>query len=206
MKRIAVIGGGYAGTAFAIHVTRAARSPLEVIVVEPRAEVGGGLAHSDADPDHRLNASDVIHPLFPDDDLHFRGWLESTGRLAADPYARYADERQYPRRGDFGAYLTAQFALHARSNRSGSTLTQRCGTAVSIERRGDGFHFELAAGDPFEAERCVIAIGQEPVVSSARASAAERWGCGGGVPARAMWFSGNTVPLTLPNRASCCSA
>lgn len=161
MNRIAVIGGGYAGTAFAIHLSRAASSPREIVVVEPRERVGGGLAYSSTDPDHRLNAADVIHLLYPDDDLHFRRWLESTGRLAADPEAWYADERLYPRRGDFGAYLTDQFAAHAKSNPSGSTLVHRRTAAADIELRDGVFFIDLADGASIEADRCVIALGRE---------------------------------------------
>lgn len=162
MRRVAIIGGGYAGTAFAVHLSRRAESPLEIVIVEPREDVGGGLAHSAIDPDHRLNAPDVIHLLYPDDDLHFRRWLEESGRLAADSQAWYADGRLYPRRGDFGAYLAAELAAHAGANPSGSTLTHRRGAAGAIERRGEGFRIAIRGGEPVEVDRCVIALGQEP--------------------------------------------
>ncbi len=162
MPRIAVIGGGYTGTAFAVHLSRLSPVPLDIAVVEPRRQVGGGLAYSTDNPDHRLNAPDVIHPLYPEDELHFRGWLEHTGRLAADPTAWYEDQRLYPRRGDFGAYLTAQFADHAASNSSGSKLTHLRARAKSIERRHDLLLIELTSGECIEADRCVIAIGRTP--------------------------------------------
>ncbi len=162
MVGVAVIGGGYTGTAFAVHLARATRIPLDITVVEPRKRVGGGLAHSAIEPDHRLNAPDVIHPLYPDDDLHFRRWLETAGRLAEDPEAWYADGRLYPRRGDFGAYLTAQFESHAAENPSGSRLTHRQSSARAIEQRESGFRVELADGESLQVARCIIAIGREP--------------------------------------------
>jgi uncharacterized NAD(P)/FAD-binding protein YdhS len=72
MSCAAISGGGYTGTAFAIHLSRAATKPLDIWVIEPRERVGGGLAHSTEDPNHRLNAPDDIHLLYPDDALHFR--------------------------------------------------------------------------------------------------------------------------------------
>jgi len=161
MRRVAVIGGGYAGAAFAVHLSRQADAPLGIVVVEPRQQVGGGLAYSTPDPNHRLNAPDVIHPLYADDDLHFRRWLEDTGRLAADPGGWYGDGRLYPRRGDFGAYVAAEFAAHRTSNPSHSSLDHRRDRAESIERRPDGVHLALAGGDTIVADRCVIALGHE---------------------------------------------
>jgi len=161
MTRIAVIGGGYTGTAFAVHLSRTTKTPLDIVVVESREQVGGGLAHSAVDPDHRLNAPDTIHPLYSDDPLHFRHWLETTGRLAADPQAWYSDNRLYPRRGDFGAYLTAQFADHARANPSSSSLAHRRDTATAIDVQDGALRIELAKGDTLLADRCAITLGQE---------------------------------------------
>ncbi|MEJ2186056.1 MAG: FAD/NAD(P)-binding protein [Gemmatimonadota bacterium] len=161
MTHVAVIGGGYAGAAFAIHLSRMAGQPLLITVVEPREQVGGGVAYSTPDRDHRLNAPDVIHFLYPDDDLHFRRFLEESGRLAEDPEGLYVDERLYPRRRDFGAYVAAEFAAHAASNPSGSTLVHRRGKAVGIERRRNGLRIELADGEPIDAGRCVIAVRHE---------------------------------------------
>ncbi len=161
MNRVAVVGGGYAGAAFAVHLSRRARGPLDIVVVEPRAQVGGGLAYSTPDPNHRLNAPDVIHPLYEDDEEHFRRWLEATGRLAADPDAWYRDGRLYPRRGDFGAYVAAEFAAHGKSNPSGSSLEHRRDRAVAIRRRPNGVRLALAGGGTIAADRCVIALGHE---------------------------------------------
>ena len=161
MSCVAIIGGGYTGTAFAIHLSRAAPKPLDILVIEPRERVGGGLAHSTEDPNHRLNAPDVIHLLYPDDPLHFRGWLEDTGRSRSDPDAWYADGRLYPRRGDFGAYLTAQFDAYAARCPSDSNLIHVRRSAVSVEPCSRGFRIALTGGERIEAGYCVIAVGPD---------------------------------------------
>jgi uncharacterized NAD(P)/FAD-binding protein YdhS len=176
MNCVAIVGGGYTGTAFAIHLSRAAPSPLNILVTEPRKRVGGGLAHSTEDPNHRLNAPDDIHLLYPDDSLHFRSWLEDTGRLRSDPEAWCADGQLYPRRGDFGAYLTAQFETHARHNPSASILTHIRQSAVSVERRDGWFRIGLGDGDSIEAGRCVIAVGPDSTAIPAALAGAKDLG------------------------------
>lgn len=162
MEQVAIIGGGFAGTAFAVHLSRTAPRPLDIVLVEPRAHLGCGLAYSTLGPDHRLNAPDTVHPLYPSDEHHFRTWLESTRRLAADPEARHSDGRLYPRRCDFGAYLTAQAAVHAMTNPSNSRLIHCHDVATGIEPRHGRLSIELAEGKPMAVDRCVIATGHEP--------------------------------------------
>jgi uncharacterized NAD(P)/FAD-binding protein YdhS len=56
MATVIVIGGGFTGAALAIGLSRLAQMPLDIAVIEPRAEVGRGVAFSGTDRDHRINA------------------------------------------------------------------------------------------------------------------------------------------------------
>ena len=40
---IAIVGGGYIGSAAANHLSRSARQSLEIVVVEPSEVLGGGI-------------------------------------------------------------------------------------------------------------------------------------------------------------------
>lgn len=122
LKTVAVVGGGYAGVACAIHLARATTEPLRIVVIEPSADPGRGLAHSSPHPDHRLNGQPVVHSLYPEAPLHFEEWLTETGALARDPAARTAQGAIYPRRADFGRYANQQFRACMASNPSGSTV------------------------------------------------------------------------------------
>ena len=43
-RRIVVIGGGYSGAAFAVQLVRKSSVAVAITIVEPREEVGRGLA------------------------------------------------------------------------------------------------------------------------------------------------------------------
>ena len=61
MTAVIVIGGGFTGAAVAIALSRQAQTPLDIAVVEPRPEVGRGVAFSATDRDHRTNALAASH-------------------------------------------------------------------------------------------------------------------------------------------------
>ena len=93
---IAVIGGGFCGAAFVLHLLRdfpalAAR----IDVVEPRDTLGSGLAYSTPDPTHRINVAAARMALFAEDPEHFDRWFRESGRLAADPEAGEYGEPEY---------------------------------------------------------------------------------------------------------------
>lgn len=47
VHNVSIIGGGFAGTLAAIKLIRAATQPLLVRIIEPRTQLGRGLAYSD---------------------------------------------------------------------------------------------------------------------------------------------------------------
>ncbi|WP_312666044.1 FAD/NAD(P)-binding protein, partial [Pantoea sp. CTOTU49201] len=53
--QVIIVGGGFSGTALAIHLARTSSSRLLITVVEPRASLGGGVAYSTQEPAHRIN-------------------------------------------------------------------------------------------------------------------------------------------------------
>jgi len=67
MTAVIVIGGGFTGTAVAIALSRRAQTPLDIAVIEPRVEVGRGVAYSATDRDHRINAPAASHFVTADD-------------------------------------------------------------------------------------------------------------------------------------------
>jgi uncharacterized NAD(P)/FAD-binding protein YdhS len=78
MTAVIVIGGGFTGAAVAVALSRQAQTPLDIAVIEPRAEVGRGVAFSATDRDHRINAPAANHVLTTDDvgGFHARPALE----------------------------------------------------------------------------------------------------------------------------------
>jgi uncharacterized NAD(P)/FAD-binding protein YdhS len=160
LSAIAVIGGGYSGAALAIHLSRAAPRPLEILLIEPRAQLGTGLAHSTQHPDHRLNAADSIHLLYLDAPDHFSAWLRTSGALERDPQAIAPSGRVYPRRADFGTYVNAELARHLASNPSGTTIEHVSRRALHVTAGERDFEVALEGGETVHATACVLALGQ----------------------------------------------
>lgn len=112
-RQVVIVGGGYTGTAVAIHLARAARPGLEITVVEPRAQVGQGVAYSSADATHRINVPAERMWLSRAEQDSFERWYEEADGLRDDPDARWHDGKIYPRRGVFGRYMAEKFAQAA---------------------------------------------------------------------------------------------
>jgi len=163
MKRVVILGGGYAGATAAIHLSRRSAEPLELTLVEPRAVPGQGLAHSTPHPDHRLNGPPGNHSVHPDEPDHFARWLAESGTLAADPAATEPTGLCFARRLDFGRYMAAELERHAGANPSGSPIAHVREAAVSIERRAAGPLVRLGSGRALAADRCVLALGWDAV-------------------------------------------
>ena len=112
-KRIAIVGGGFSGASTAVQLVRRSFAALDITVVEPRARVGGGLAHSSDEPDHRLNGQPRSHNIDPIDEGMFVRWCEAHGAFVADPDARLPNDTMFMRRAVFRAFLEDTVAQHA---------------------------------------------------------------------------------------------
>jgi uncharacterized NAD(P)/FAD-binding protein YdhS len=153
-----ILGGGFSGTCAAIHLLRQRARAVDVVLVEPAPHPGGGLAHSSADPDHRLNAPVSVHVVIPDIPDHLETWLRTNGYAARDNEAMH-DGVLYPRRSDFGAYMRAQLADAARTSASRFRHVQD--RAVGVETANDGYRISLASGAQLSGRACIVATGHE---------------------------------------------
>ncbi|MCQ9156671.1 FAD/NAD(P)-binding protein [Acidomonas methanolica] len=149
-RRVAIIGGGASGALAAIALARRF-DPAELAVIEPREEVGRGLAYSTPEPAHLLNVRAANMSALADVPDDFVAWLARNGH-AADPEAFVA-------RRVWGEYA------HARFLESGVAHLRT--TAASIEAGPDGAAIQLASGDRLLAERVVLAMGHAPPVDVA---------------------------------------
>lgn len=156
---IAIIGGGYSGAAVALHLAHRGAA-ARVIVYEPRAELGRGLAYSTSDPDHRLNVPDSKMTLFSHDPLHFRHWLSSADlpRLPAGSATLAGDI--FAPRAVFGQYVAAALAPLLAAGR-----IEHCqASATSIRKQGAGFAVRDDRGQVQKVEAVVLAVSHPPPV------------------------------------------
>ncbi len=158
---VAIVGGGFTGAVFAIHLSRMAGRPLDIALVEPRARPGCGVAYDTDDPDHRLNAPLQIHFVYPDAPDHLPRWYAEQGGPARDPEALGPDGNYYPQRGEFGRYVEEQLRAHIAENASGSTIRHIRSRAAAARRTAGGYRLTLDDGQTLSARLTVLAAGYE---------------------------------------------
>ncbi|MFV0262612.1 MAG: FAD/NAD(P)-binding protein [Kluyvera sp.] len=149
---IVIVGGGFSGTAVAIHLLRESRHALRISVVEPRPALGCGVAYSATDPAHRINVPAARMQLAGDDDGAFDRWYRRHGDFPQDPQARLADGSVYPQRGVFGRYVQENLA---------EAVKGQDGRLTHLRDRAIGWHdgcVVTAGGQRLRADGMVLAI------------------------------------------------
>lgn len=159
---VAIVGGGYAGTVLALHLIRTFRDG-HVVLVEPRDELGGGLAYSIADAAHCINVPARQLGVSDTPDDRFIHWLETRhpDLIGARPGGS-DPARTFVQRRWFGEFVRDRLAAGLAD--SPVTLTHRRGRATDV-RIVDGL-LELTLGDgaTTRARQIVIAVGHGPAM------------------------------------------
>jgi uncharacterized NAD(P)/FAD-binding protein YdhS len=148
---IIIVGAGFSGTALAIRLARAARAALDITLVEPREELGAGVAYATRDYPYPLNVAAgqmSLDGAVPDDFLAF----------ARDQGIDAAAGDYLPRQV-YGDYLRARLAT-ARSGAPHVTITHRRARALRL-RRVPAWNWELWLddGEALRADDVVLATG-----------------------------------------------
>ena len=144
--RVAIVGGGAAGAFVAANLLRSGDPGLDVTIIEPRAELGLGVAYSTQDPWHRLNVPAISMSALPDDPDHFHRWAG----IAPEAFAR---------RVDYGRYLRTVLAEAVAASPVG--LRHVRSVAERLDPAGAGVRVTLADGEDVEADAVVLATGVE---------------------------------------------
>jgi uncharacterized NAD(P)/FAD-binding protein YdhS len=176
--RIAVIGGGFTGLAFVIHVIRASQQApdgvaaprLQFDLVERSAELGRGMAYSTRDPLHRINVPSDRMSLFGDDPTHATRWLIEHDSL--DPGSTDQSGAHYVSREHYGAYILATLSDMLAAAGDRVKLTHWQANATAIRPRSTGYEVPLDTGEVLVAERVALCIGHAPPAPPCRISEA----------------------------------
>jgi len=145
LRPVVVVGGGAAGIWVATRL--AAQGLRDIVLVDPRAELGRGLAYSTADPSHLLNVTVSKMDSHPAPGIEgFAAWLAERGLEAPEGY--------HPR-ARFGDYMAHVVTLL----RERCDLDHRCRKAISLSRNPDGFVVGLDDGTTIRARQVVVAVG-----------------------------------------------
>jgi uncharacterized NAD(P)/FAD-binding protein YdhS len=141
---VAIIGGGFSGTALLAELTRRGVSAL---LIEGSGRAGQGTAYSTREPAHVLNVRAEVMSARADDAAHFARFVEAEGGTA----------KEFVQRRQFGRYL---LELLAEAQAGGGTVRE--GQAVAAERTDRGWTVQLAGGDEIAASALVLAMGNQP--------------------------------------------
>lgn len=166
--RIVVIGGGASGALFAMNLLQT-RLPVQIDVVEPRAQLGSGMAYSTRVPVHLLNVPAARMSAFCDRPNDFLDWLQSYDDPASQP-GRFAPRMVY------GRYLSARLNEAVRERTARQRFTHHRTAALSIEPRRQGCaRVHLRDGQTLQADAVVLALGNAEPRPLANCDAGAPW-------------------------------
>ncbi|RUM12913.1 FAD/NAD(P)-binding protein [Rhizobium fabae] len=165
---VAIIGGGVSGAGVAYHLASAnCREHPVIMVFEPRAELGRGLAYDTADPAHRINVPAAKMSLQPDDVGEFQAWIEARDAVADDPEANRSDGMLFPRRRLFGDYVASLLKPLLEDG----TVRHCRATVTGVERHAGRWSILDDKGGVTEADIVAIATSHPPPAAPGRLAA-----------------------------------
>ena len=161
VQTTAVVGGGLAGTVFALKL-KAARPELDVVLIDEARRPGRGLAYGACSPRHLLNVpvSRMETGLSP----RFIDWLRERPGAIADALAESGGDlaSSFVQRTLFGAYLEERLVESRAAGEQGVRVVRgRAVGAPGAGRRG----VVLEDGRTIEADTVVLATGNLPPAS-----------------------------------------
>jgi uncharacterized NAD(P)/FAD-binding protein YdhS len=175
-QRIAIVGGGAAGTLAAVHLLREhrERGALEIDLIDRTGSFGGGVAYGTQDPLHLLNVPAVRMGAIHGHPEHFHEWLAGRGEPVA--------EEAFLPRGLYATYIRDLLAS-AEREATDARLRRHAGEVTAIaEHFGNApapLELSLADGERIEADRVILALGPliagDPIEVPPELKAAGTW-------------------------------
>src|ERR1700748_2895927 len=161
-ERIAIVGSGFSGVMTAVNLARLSARPLQVTVINCRRPVGRGVAHGTRRPEHLLNVAARNMSAFRDEPDHFLRWLRT--RSEFDPLPEIELRERFIPRMVYGDYLRSIMHHHLQSADGLTPIKTEfvAGEVLDIEPAGAAAIVRLADSTVVEADRVVLATGNEP--------------------------------------------
>ena len=150
-SHVAIIGGGFSGTMIAVNLFKL-HTDLNITIIEPRSELGRGLAYSTPCENHLLNVTASRMSALPDEPDHFFNYAHSLDRnITPDTYV--------PRK-IYGQYVNSLFAKELGKWQHNSKNMQHMQTKiVDIEKVDKQYHLFFSNGSSIDVDCVVLAMG-----------------------------------------------
>ncbi|MDS6542470.1 FAD/NAD(P)-binding protein, partial [Xanthomonas perforans] len=191
---IAIVGGGASGVLVALQLLRQAAAPLQIVMIEPHAALGEGVAYSTARGEHLLNVPAARMSALPELPHDFVDYLR------ANACCPELDDAQLPQqfvgRRHYAPYLRDR--LQAARAHSPATLRVHPARVQALQLNAGGALLQLDDGQVLQVSVVVLAVGNAlrplPLRGATGLSHAQRveaWeteagGGGGRAPARGL--------------------
>jgi uncharacterized NAD(P)/FAD-binding protein YdhS len=159
-RLIAIVGGGFSGTSLAYHLLRQAppAPPTRIVIVEPRVELGAGVAYTARDYPYPLNVAAgqmSIDTAHPNDFLEF-----------ARAQGIHAEAGDYLPRQVFGDYVRTRFSEARSAAPAHVECVHRRASALRVRPTVNGqWQVWLDDGTTLNADEIVLATGNPPPAS-----------------------------------------
>ena len=160
-ETVAIIGGGFSGVMTAVNLARLSRFPLHVTLINCHRPMGRGVAYGTRRMEHLLNVAARNMSAFPDLPDHFLQWLRT--RSEYDTVRDIELRERFIPRVVYGDYLRGLMQHNLQSPAESLPVHTAFveGEAVDVEPEGDGAKVHLSDGNRVDADRVVLATGNE---------------------------------------------
>lgn len=156
--RIAIVGGGFTGAVLAIHAMRASSGQVDLVVMEPRAELGRGVAYSTGDRNHRINVPSNRLDIAADAPGAVTAWLHAHGILP-DPSSQDEAGGAYVPRAAYGAYIADVLAETLKAADDRVRLRHLRTKAASVTAADGAWRIVTESGETIMADRVAMCFG-----------------------------------------------
>lgn len=156
--RLVVVGGGFTGTILVIHLLRATTRPLDIVVVEPAAELGRGVAYSTTDPAHRINVPSDRMGITQEEPGEATQWMFAH-RVLPDQESADGEGHFYVPRHAYGSYVGDVLRRTLGEAQDRATFRHRRGTVAAIARQESGWSITLEDGGRIGADVVALCFG-----------------------------------------------
>ncbi|MEK1910645.1 MAG: FAD/NAD(P)-binding protein [Pseudomonas chlororaphis] len=162
---VLIVGGGLSGALLAAQLLRLP-GRRQVLVIEPRSELGRGEAYSAVELGHTLNGNAARMSVDPDNADDLTQWL--TDYIAAGGWPESKQQpvpisELFPPRGIFGLYVQQRLAeAQAMGASQGSTVAHVRAEVVDLQADAEGAWLTLNDGRQLRGAFAVLATGMFP--------------------------------------------
>jgi uncharacterized NAD(P)/FAD-binding protein YdhS len=153
-RSIAIVGAGASGALVAAHLLARGGDDIRLSLIEPREQIGRGLAYATENESHRLNVRASNMSAFADDPDHFWRRLERSG-YAGDGAFCFAP------RSVFGHYLASLVDEHLAATPASRARWLR-ETVVGLTQRQGSVLVRFSSGGSAEFDVAILCCGHEP--------------------------------------------